>query len=101
SNHMNRFDGKMKLLAFPNRPIVETEIYSVIGLDTRGPGENINMAFMAWPFTEEDSFVVKKEFLDNGGFRIYKYLTYKTIVNESNSDFDEFLAHPDDAGGRI
>jgi DNA-directed RNA polymerase II subunit RPB2 len=98
SNHLNRFDGKTKLLAFPNRPMVETEMYDVIDLDDRGPGENINMAFMAFPFTEEDSFVVKKEFLDNGGFRIYKYLTYKTIVKHSG-DVTETLKRPDPRPG--
>lgn len=101
SNHLNRMlDGKTKLLAFPNRPMVSTDMYDVIGLDNKGPGENVIQAFMAFPYTEEDAFVVKKEFLDNGGFRIYKYLTYKTIINESNSEFDEFLCHPNDAGGR-
>jgi len=94
SNHLNRFDGKTKLLAFPNRPIVETEMYDVIGLDERCPGENVNIAFMAFPYTEEDSFVVKKEFLDNGGFRIYKYLTYKTIVKLSG-EVTETLTKPE------
>ena len=98
SNHLNRFDGKTKILAFPNRPMVETEMYNVIGLDERGPGENIVIAFMAFPYTEEDSFVVKKEFLDNGGFRIYKYLTYKTIVKHSG-DVTETLTRPEPRQG--
>lgn len=94
SNHINRFDGKTKVLAFPNRALVETEMYDVIGLDERGPGENANIAFMAFPFTEEDSFVVKKEFLDNGGFRIYKYLTYKTTVKHAGDVIEE-LTRPE------
>lgn len=98
SNHLNRFDGKTKILAFPNRPIVETEMYDILGLNERGPGENINMAFMAFPYTEEDSFIIKKEFLDNGGFRIYKYLTYKTIVKHSG-DVTEELTRPDPRPG--
>ena len=98
SNHLNRFDGKTKILAFPNRPIVETEMYDVIGLDERGPGENVKMVFMAFPYTEEDSFVIKKEFLDNGGFRIYKYLTYKTIVKHSG-DVTEELTRPEPRPG--
>lgn len=98
SNHLNRFDGKTKLLAFPNRPIVETEMYNTLGLDERGPGENVSMAFMAFPFTEEDSFIIKKEFLDNGGFRIYKYLTYKTVVKHSGEVTEE-LTRPDPRPG--
>lgn len=94
SNHLNRFDGKTKILAFPTQPMLETEMYDVAGLDERGPGENVTIAFMAYPYTEEDSFVMKKEFLDNGGFRIYKYLTYKTIVKHSG-DVIETLTRPE------
>lgn len=98
SNHLNRFDGKTKILAFPNRPMVETEMYNILGLDERGPGENAVMSFMAFPNTEEDSFVVKKEFLDNGGFRIYKYLTCKTIVKHSGDAIEE-LTRPEPRPG--
>ena len=99
ANHLNRMgDGKTKILAFPNRPIVETEMYDIIGLDERGPGENVIIAFMAYPYTEEDSFVFKKEFLDNGGFRIYKYLTYKTIVKHSGEVIEK-LTRPDPRPG--
>lgn len=101
SNHLNRMlDGKTKLLAFPNRPMVSTDMYDIIGLDNKGPGENVIQAFMAFPYTEEDAFVVKKEFLDNGGFRIYKYLTYKTIINQQNADFEEILCHPKDVSNK-
>lgn len=93
SNHLNRFDGKTKVLAFPHRPMVESMMYDVLGLDERGPGENVNIAFMALPFTEEDSFVFKKEFLDNGGFRIMKFLTYKTVVKQTSIAV-ETLAKP-------
>jgi len=98
SNHLNRFDGKTKILAYPNRPVVETEMYDIIGLNDRGPGENVTVAFMAFPFTEEDSFVFKKEFLDSGGFRIYKYLTYKTIVKHSGEVIEK-LTRPEPRPG--
>lgn len=98
SNHKNRYDGKTKLLAFPDRPMVETEMYDIIGLDDKGPGENITIAFMAFPNTEEDSFVVKKEFLNNGGFRIVKYLTYKTVINHLG-DVTEKLDRPESTPG--
>lgn len=98
SNHLNRFDGNTKILAFPTRPVVETEMYDIIGLNERGPGDNCTIAFMAYPFTEEDSFVFKKEFLDNGGFRIYKYLTYKTIVKHSGEVIEK-LTRPEPRPG--
>lgn len=93
SNHLNRLDGKTKILAFSTRPVVETDLYDILGLDDRGPGENISMAFMAFPGSEEDSFVVKKEFLDNGGFRMVKYLTYSTTFKHAGDVIDK-LAKP-------
>lgn len=93
TNHANRLDGKMKILTFPNRPQVETGTYEVVGLDKRGPGENVIIAFMLWPYTEEDSFTFKESFLNNGGFRIFKYLTYKAII-KSGGDVEERLTRP-------
>ncbi|MEM2986887.1 MAG: hypothetical protein QXV60_02185 [Nitrososphaerota archaeon] len=94
TNHMNRFDGKTKILVFPNHPVVTSKMLEIFGLDFRASGENITIAFMAFPFTEEDSFIVKKEFLENGGFRIIKYITYKTTVRHSG-DVIETLAKPE------
>ncbi|MFK5971179.1 MAG: hypothetical protein QM487_13815 [Candidatus Marithrix sp.] len=94
-NHKNRFDGTVKLLSGPQRPMIENKMYEVYGLDERGPGENIVIAFMAYPYTEEDAFVVKKEFLDNSGFRIYKYFTYKTILTNDGSNIREYLERPE------
>ena len=93
-NHKNRFDGKTKLLAIPSRPMVETEMSNIIGLDQRGPGENVFGSFMAFPYTEEDSFIKKREYLDNGGMRIMKYLVYKTVVHHSGEHI-EILKRPE------
>lgn len=94
ANHSNRFDGKMKILDFPDRPMVETCMYDVIGLDDRGPGENNNVMFATFPYTEEDAFVFKGEFLDNGGHRMHKFLTYKNVVSQADG-IVERLAKPD------
>ena len=86
SNHLNRMnDGHTKILASPQRPMVSTDIYGVIGLDDKGPGKNMVQQFLAVPYTEEDSFLMKKEFLDLGGMRMYKYITYKTIVGDGET----------------
>lgn len=92
SNHKNRMgDGKIKVLAFPQRAIVETTMYEVIGLDKKASGENVTVAFMAYPYTEEDSFLFKKEFIENGGFRMFKYLTYKKILRLTGDVTDELF----------
>ena len=81
SNYMNRYDGLVKILPVTGRPVVETEMSQVIGLDTRSPGMNVATLFSAHPFTEEDAFIFKKEALDSGAFRICKFLTFRTTVN--------------------
>lgn len=94
-NHINRMnDGATKVLMSTQRPLVETDLYGVTGLDKKGPGENVLQQFSSIPYTEEDAFVVKKEFLDNGGLRYFKYITYKMILNDSNSNWVETLKKP-------
>ena len=80
TNYMNRNDTKAKLLVYPQRPLVETSTYEVCGLNTRGSGQMANVAFFPAPFTEEDATQMKQEFLDAGGFRMEKYITYHTTV---------------------
>ena len=101
NNHRNRFDGTIKLLSTPQRPMVENKMYEVYGLDNRGSGENITVAFMSYPFTEEDAFVVKKEFLENSGFRIFKYFTYKTVLTGDGANVIEYLTKPTTSGNEV
>lgn len=98
SNDKQRFDGKTKTLPFANRPLVETDMYDVVGLNQRAPGKNVTVAFLAYPFTEEDSFIFKKEFLQNGGFRIEASIVYKIIVKHSG-EVVETLTKPDPRPG--
>ena len=91
SNHRNRMrDGKCKILAYHQRPLVETAMYNMLGLDRRGPGQMCKIAFMAFPNTEEDAFVVSREYLERGGHRYTKYLTYTTTFTHSGDTTDKF-----------
>lgn len=91
TNHRRRMqDGKTKILAYHQGPLVETMIYNTLGLDIRGPGQNANIAVLAFPFTEEDAFVFKEEFLQRGGFRYTKSLVYSTTYSHSGDTTDKF-----------
>lgn len=93
-NYLNRMsDTKLKLLLNPKRSICETEAYHWTGLDVRGSGEMIKVMFMPYSANQEDSFIVKRQFLQAGGFRMKKYSTFKTTIN-SNSEVSEKLARP-------
>lgn len=76
SNSINRFDGKTKRLAYPTRPYLETETSSILGLDKKGSGFMATLAFLAFPYTEEDAFIFKREFIQAGGSRMYKSITF-------------------------
>jgi DNA-directed RNA polymerase II subunit RPB2 len=93
NNHLNRFDGASKILISPQRPMVETEMYETVGLDVRGPGQNVNTMFTAWPFTEEDAFGFKKEALQAGMFRTEKYFVYKTVIQHTG-EVRDYLQKP-------
>lgn len=95
-NYKNRMgDGKIKVLCEPARPLLDTEVFSVIGLDKKGPGAEAVIAFFNSPFNEEDSFVVKDSYLKNGGLRYTKYFTYSTVVSQVPvDDYSESLGKP-------
>jgi DNA-directed RNA polymerase beta subunit len=98
--HETRYDKKTKILTFTTRPVVETNIGKLMGLDKKPSGENIIVAFMAMPFTEEDSFICKKEFLENGGFRIFKHFVYNIVVKNMQK-YSETLMNPFDKESKV
>jgi DNA-directed RNA polymerase subunit B' len=81
SNHMNRFDGKTKLMAFPNRPLFETQQAEMMGLDRSPQSVNVILAFANFTgYTVEDAFVFNKASVDAGVFDMYKYMVYSETV---------------------
>lgn len=93
-NHRNRFDGTIKLLDNAQTPICTTIIYSYLGLHQRNVSTHTETLFAALPFTEEDAFIVNKQFLEAGGQRMTKYMTYKMSVKVA----DEQLSRPRKTG---
>ena len=83
TNSINRFDGKTKRLAYPARPFVETEMSTILGLDKKGSGFMATLAFLAFPYTEEDAFIFKREFIQAGGSRMYKSITFVSTLKPS------------------
>jgi DNA-directed RNA polymerase II subunit RPB2 len=75
NNHMNRFDTTAKVLAYPTRPIFETQINELL--------ENVNgqtVTVMIGTYTGyniEDGFVFKKSSIDAGLFWSLKYISIK------------------------
>ena len=81
-------------LSFPCPPLVDTRTSEMLNTDRRGgSGMNVEVAVIAHTKTEEDAFVVKKSFVEYGGFRYVQYIT-KTLTVTSQADFTEVLGFP-------
>ena len=48
SNYLNRFDTTVKTLAFPSRPLFETQMNQVLGLDVLPAGQMVKVAIMTY-----------------------------------------------------
>lgn len=91
--HGHRFDGTCKLLPGSTRPLFETEISSIVGADVRPAGETAMLAFMAFPYNEEDAHVFRKEAHDFGLGRNVKYFNVSIEINDTK-DITERLELP-------
>lgn len=78
SNHLNRYDGKSRVLAFPTAPIGNTILGEIIGINKKSQGQTVTVAFGTYEHTQEDAFVMKDEALQAGMFRNYKYIVYSS-----------------------
>lgn len=85
--------SKTKTLLFSQRPLVSTPMFEALNLNNSGAGENVYVAFQALPGTEEDSFVMKQEYLERGGFLNMQEFTVSTIIRHTDTP-QEILAVP-------
>lgn len=77
SNYTLRFDTSAKVLAFPTRPIFETQLYKQLGLSNLPAGDNVVLAIMTWKgWNQEDALVINKGAIERG---LFWYTVYKTI----------------------
>lgn len=84
SNYRHRFDKTGKVLAWPTRPIFETQMNKNISLDKLGSGEMTILAIMSYlNYGEEDAIIINKSSLDRG---MFKMIINKTIVGELTSN---------------
>jgi DNA-directed RNA polymerase beta subunit len=80
--HQKRsIDGNVKILTNGNVPSVYTDGHELTGLDEKPSGVNTLMSFQTVPYTEEDSFQIKSEFLQRGACNTVKYFTYRVKFN--------------------
>ena len=96
SNHSARFDTTSKVLAYPSRPMFETQMNSVIGLDELPAGETVIIALTTYTgFAQEDAIIMSQGAIDRGLFRSIIYKTYKNVRKNKTKNYHEDFARPE------
>jgi len=91
SNHGARFDTTRKLLAYPSRPMFETQMNSMLGLNELPAGETVIVAITTYSgFAQEDAIVMKRGSVQRGMFRSVIFKTYKSIRRKNKNQREEF-----------
>ena len=78
-NHHLRYET-FKILPNATRPIFETSVSELSGLNTMPTGVTPIIAFYALEDNNEDAITIKQEFVESGALDIVKYTTHKTVV---------------------
>jgi DNA-directed RNA polymerase II subunit RPB2 len=78
SNYHKRLDKNAYLLASPQRPIVETQIMSILNMHKMPSGCNAIVAIACYSgYNQEDSVILNRGSLKRGFMRGYYYTVYK------------------------
>ena len=87
TNYHTRMDKTSLVLTYPMRPLVDTRIMNILGLNNIPSGENVIVAIMTYTgFNQEDSILINKSSIDRGLFNI---TTYKTEKDEDKKVFGD------------
>lgn len=91
SQHSQRFDTTSKCLAYPSRPLFQTQMDEVLGLNQLPAGDTVILAIMTYTgYNQEDAIIMNKASIDRGLFRQVIYKGYKTVQKRTRSTVEEF-----------
>lgn len=78
-NYLNRKETDRNLLVNPQRPLVETFVYDVLGFETHPAGENLTVAIMSYEgYNMEDGIILNQSSVERGLQRSYYFKQYST-----------------------
>jgi len=91
SQHAARFDTTSKCLAYPSRPLFQTQMDEILGLNELPAGETVIVAVMTYTgYNQEDAIIMNQASIDRGLFRQVIYKSYKTIQKRTRTTVEEF-----------
>ena len=83
SNYLTRFDITAKMLAFPQRPLFETQLNSLIGFDELPIGQTVTLAIMTYGgYNQEDAIIFNKSSIERG---LFKILVFKSVESKQDN----------------
>lgn len=97
SNFRHRYDTMGHILNYAQRPLVKTNMSSILNNDELPSGINVIVAIATYTgFNQEDSVILNKSSIDRGLFTSTYYRTYKELNNKNHSNGEEeFFTKPD------
>jgi DNA-directed RNA polymerase II subunit RPB2 len=97
SNFRQRYDTMGHVLNYGQRPLVKTNMSSILNNDDLPCGINAIVAIATYTgFNQEDSVILNKSAIERGLFTSTYYKTYKELNNKNHSNGEEeFFTKPD------
>lgn len=101
ANHSNRdkhFPTTGRSLCNSAQSLASTQIHRHMGLDTMPAGQTVMLAVLTHANNEEDALIMKREFLERGGYDYTLSHSYSTVVQNqskvSNGETSQKLMKP-------
>lgn len=83
SNHPDEFEASMKLLSYPKRSLIETEINQMLGIEDAPRGSTVLLAVMPeFGWNQEDSYLMNQDLVDLGVFDTFKFTYIEHVLDE-------------------
>lgn len=91
TNHRLRFDTTVKMLSYPSRPLFETQINQMLGLNELPAGQMVICAIATYGgYNQEDSIIFNKASIDRGLFNMVIYRSYRTMLKGTGNIVESF-----------
>lgn len=101
ANFLHRMDPRMYLLHYPQKPLVRTKVFDLIGLDNRPFGQNLVVAVLTGGgYNIQDAIVINKAAVERGLACSTFFRTYETIeAKYPGGQEDKIEGPPEDVMG--
>lgn len=91
SQHYRRFDTTAKCLAYPSRPLFETQMYEALGMNELPAGSMLILAIGTYTgFNQEDAIIMNQSAIERGLFRQAIFKSFKNVQKRTRYTTEEF-----------